>query len=117
VSVAQVLHCWGWDDMLRATKRLVSFTRVGRGALVVGNQMGSLNAGQYPMPTAQGFNYRHNEESMGRFWAQIGQETDSEWELECGMYLPQAVKDNKDASWAKVDPGMRMIWFKAERLR
>ena len=116
VHAASLLHSWGWDDMLIATKRLASLTRKQPGSMIIGNQMGSLNAGHYPMPTGEGFNYRHNVESMERFWAQLGEETGSSWRVESGMFLPPVVKENAEHSWAKSDPGMRMIWFCAERI-
>ncbi len=116
VHVASVLHCWAWDDMLRVAKRLVGFTRPRPGSLIVGNQMGSLNAGVYAMPTGNGYNYRHNVSSMGRFWKQVGEETGTEWQVESGLFLPQAVRDNLEQSWAKIDPGLRMIWFMATRV-
>lgn len=108
---ASELHCWGWNDMIIAAKCLVSLTRKVPGSLIIGNQMGSLDAGQYDMPTGKGVNYRHNVESMERFWRQIGQETGSEWNVVSGMFLPPVVKENMQHSWAKSDPNMRMIWF------
>ena len=115
VHAASLLHSWGWDDMITATKRLLSLTRKQAGSMVIGNQMGSLDAGQYAMPTGKGFNYRHNVESMERFWCQVGEETGTTWKVEAGMFLPAAVKENLNHSWAKLDPNMRMIWFCATR--
>ncbi|KAL2045828.1 hypothetical protein ABVK25_012033 [Lepraria finkii] len=113
VHVASVLHSWGWDDMICVAKRLVGFTRPKPGSMIVGNQMGSLNAGEYPMPTGKAFNYRHNVETMERFWKQVGEETGSEWKVESGLFLPAVVKENQGQSWAKNDQGLRMIWFMA----
>ena len=115
VHVASVLHVFDWDHMLRAAKRLVELTRAQKGALIVGNQMGSSNPGEYPMPTAQGRNYRHNEESMARFWKQVGDETGTSWEVQSGLFHPQVIKDNAQHSWAKADPGLGMIWFMITR--
>ena len=104
VHAASVLHCWDWDDMIRATKRLVSLTRPEPGSLIVGNQMGSLNAGRYDMPTVKGYNYRHNVESMERFWKQVEEESRTRWKVESGLYLPAVVKESQEHSWAKSDP-------------
>ena len=116
VHAASLLHSWGWDDMITAMKRLISLTRKQAGSMVIGNQMGSLDAGQYAMPTGKGFNYRHNVESMYKFWRQVGEETGTRWNVEAGMFLPAVVKENLQHSWAKSDPNMRMIWFCATRL-
>ena len=115
VHVASVLHSWAWDDMLRVAKRLVSLTRAVPGSMIIGNQMGSLNPGEYPMPTGKGCNYRHDVASMEKFWRQVGEETGSQWKVESGLFLPAAVRENQEQSWAKSDPGLRMIWFMATR--
>ena len=116
IHVASVLHSWQWDEQIFAAKRLVSLTKPVAGSLIVGNQLGSLNAGEYAMPTGKGYNYRHDEASMRRFWGQVGEETGSDWKIDSGLFLPPAVKENLEQSWAKNDPGMRMIWFMASRL-
>jgi hypothetical protein len=115
VNAASLLHSWGWNDMITATKRLVSLTRKQPGSMIIGNQMGSLDAGQYAMPTGKGFNYRHNVESMERFWRQVGEETSSSWDVESDLFLPPVVRENLEQSWAKTDPNIRMIWFCARR--
>ena len=115
VHAASLLHCWGWDEMIMAAKRLVSFTVKQPGSIIVGNQMGSLDAGQYPMPTGKGFNYRHNVQSMERFWSQVGRETDTSWKVVSQLFLPPVVMENSQHSWAKADPNLRMIWFCATR--
>lgn len=116
LHAASLLHSWGWDDMITATKRLISLTRKLPGSMIIGNQMGSLDAGQYPMPTGKGFNFRHNVDSMEKFWTQVGEETGSSWKVESELFLPQVVKENMEHSWAKADPNLRMIWFCAERI-
>ena len=116
VHAASLLHCWGWDDMITATKRLVSLSRPQPGSLIIGNQMGSLDPGQYPMPTGKGFNYRHDVQSMERFWQQIEEETGSTWKVQADLFLPPVVKENMNHSWAKSDPNLRMIWFYATRI-
>lgn len=116
VHAASVLHCWAWDDMVRAAKRLVPLTKPQPGSMIIGNQMGSLDAGEYPMPTGKGYNYRHDEASMARFWERVGVETGSRWKVESGLFLPAVVKENLQQSWAKSDPGLRMIWFIVTRI-
>lgn len=115
VHAASLLHSWDWDDMVTATKRLVSLTRKQPGSMIIGNQMGSLDAGQYPMPTGKGFNYRNNVESMERFWRQIGEEIASSWDVESDLFLSPVVKENLKHSWAKSDLNIQMIWFCAKR--
>ena len=116
IHVASVLHSWAWDEQIHAAKRLVSLSKPQSGSMIIGNQMGSLNAGEYPMPTGKGYNYRHDETSMARLWSQVGEETGTRWEVESGLFEPAAVKENREQSWAKSDPGLRMIWFMVTRV-
>ncbi|KAJ6572226.1 hypothetical protein B0H19DRAFT_1256125 [Mycena capillaripes] len=116
IHVASVLHVWAWEQMVQAAKRLVSLSRPQPGSIIVGNQMGSSNPGEYLMPTAKGVNYRHDPKSMERFWKQIGEETGTSWKVEAGMFISEVVKQNLQHSWAKVDPGMGAIWFMATRV-
>ena len=114
VFASSFLHVFDWDQMLLAVIRLVSLARPQAGSMTAGKQMGSVVAGQCKMPTASGFNYRHNVESMQRFWQQVGKETDSTWKVEAELYEGLfELAENKHHAWA--DPNTRMIWFCAIR--
>ena len=108
------LHVWDWHDMIVATKRLVSFTKANKGSMVVGRQLGSVNAISHAMPTKGGSNWRHNVQSMERFWKQVGEETGSEWKVEAALDDGAELKENKGHTWS--EPGMRMISWSAVRL-
>ncbi|KAJ7669459.1 hypothetical protein DFH06DRAFT_184831 [Mycena polygramma] len=118
IHVASVLHVWAWDRMLQAAKRLVSLSRPRAGSIIVGSQMGSSSPGEYPTPMAKQFetHYRHDPQSMQRFWKQVGEETGTSWEVEAGMYMSEVIEQNSHNSWAKMDPGMGMLWFMATRI-
>lgn len=119
VQVSQVLHVFDWDEMMVAAKRMVALGRAVPRTLIAGTQIGSRNAGSYGMPrrnVGTGKHYRHNSESMATFWAQVGKETDSQWAVECAEIYSPAVEQNKNAWWAKADPGGCMISFCAQRL-
>lgn len=81
--------------------------------MVVGKQPGSLNAGQHRMPTASGFNFWHNAESMRRFWHQVGDETGTSWKVEADVYQGHELIENRNHAWS--EPEMRMVWFSATR--
>ena len=109
------LHVWDWDEMIVAAKRLVSLTKAKKGSMIVGRQLGGVNASSHQMPTKGGSNWRHNVESMGEFWTQVGKETGSEWEVEAALDEGlKELKGNKEHSWS--EPGMRMISWSAVRL-
>lgn len=108
------LHVWDWDEMIVATKRLVSFTKARKGSMVVGRQLGSVSASSHEMPTKGGSNWRHDIESMKSFWKQVGDETGSEWEVEAALDDGAELKENKGHGWS--EPGMRMLSWSAVRL-
>ena len=98
--------------MLRATKRLVSFLKPQQpGVMVVGRQLGSLQPGSHSMPKKEWSSYRHNVESMRRFWEQLGAETGSKWRVEGELYEGEELKGNENHTWS--ESGMRMLWFTA----
>ena len=113
VFASSLLHFWDWDHMLLAAIRLVSFTKSKKGSMVVGRQMGSLEAGSYSMPGMGGRVYRHNVESMKTFWDQVGVRTESKWRVDAGLYESEELKDERSQAWA--EPSLRTIWFTAVR--
>ena len=88
-------------------------TRPCQGPMIVGRQLGSLNAGQYKMPTSSGFDCRHNKESLRRFWQQVGDETSTIWRVEAELYQGLELTENRSHAWS--EPDMRMVWFSAVR--
>ena len=117
IQASQALHVFDLDDMVQAAKNLVALSRTQPGSIIAGNQMGSHNPGSYEMLkscTCTGRMYRHNEESMERFWQRVGQETGTRWKVVCKEIYSEAVVKSRNAWWA--DPGMFMIWFSAVRL-
>ena len=107
------LHVWDWDDMGKAARCLVSMIRPCQGSMIVGTQLGSLNAGQYKMPTSSGFNYQYDKESLGRFGQQVGDETSTRWEVEAELFQGLELTENRSHAWS--EPDMRMVWFSAVR--
>ena len=114
VFCSSFLHVFDWDQMVLAVKRLVALTKPRAGSLVVSKQLGSVNAGRQKMPTSSGFNYRHNAESIKRFWVQVGEETGTRWDVEADIYEGLwELGDNQNHAWS--EPNQRMLWFKAKR--
>ncbi|KAJ9604881.1 hypothetical protein H2200_010996 [Cladophialophora chaetospira] len=94
VYASSVLHLWGWDGMLAAAKRLVELTSDTPGTMIVGKQLGSLDAKECPMP--YGVAYRHNVGSMKSFWEQISRETGTRWLVEAETSESEAVTENRN---------------------
>ncbi|KAL9094201.1 MAG: hypothetical protein Q9165_003616 [Trypethelium subeluteriae] len=115
IFASSLLHVWDLDDMMAAAKQLVSFTKPKLGSTIIGRQMGtSGEARTLHMPTKKGSNYRHNLESMSRFWVQVGEETSTEWRFEGGLSEgEQMIKANMNHAWS--EPNMCMLWFMVSR--
>lgn len=113
IFCSSFLHVWPWDEMIKATKRLVELTEGRPGAIICGKQLASKEAGHYTMPNAHNQNYRHNEESMARFWDQVSQETGTKWEVQSGFYAGIELDKNRMHAWS--EPNQGMIWFCATR--
>ena len=114
INVVQVLHSWDYDDQLKAAVNLVAFSRPKPGSLIAGDQMGSVKAGSYPMPSEGGSHYRHNVESFQAFWKEVGERTKTRWDVEAALEGSQAIKDNEKSKY--MDQDVRMIRFCCERL-
>ncbi len=111
VFASSFLHLWDWADMKAVAKRLVAFTVKKPGTVVLGRQLGSLTAGSRSMPTHRRSHYRHNVESMRKFWGEVGEETGSKWEVEGGLQEGKEVNENMQHAWA--EPEMRILWWTA----
>ena len=115
INVVQVLHSWDYEDQLKAAVNLVAFSRPKPGSLIAGDQMGSVKAGSYPLPSEGGSHYRHNVESFQAFWKEVGERTGTRWVVEdAGLEGSQAIKDNEKSKY--IDQSTHMIRFCCERL-
>ena len=85
--------------MTKAAKSLASMTRPCQGSMIVGKQLGSINVGQYKMPTFSEFKFRHDKESMKGFWQQVWNETATSWKVEANMYQGAGLTENNSHAW------------------
>ena len=115
VYMSSFPHLWGRDRQKKALRRLAGLMRNKPGSMMVGRQIGSLAAGEYPVPAGDGFSYRHNPGSMAALWKEIEQEVGACWEVESGMIYLEYIKDARNLSWGREDPGIAVVWFCATR--
>ncbi|EPE28840.1 S-adenosyl-L-methionine-dependent methyltransferase [Glarea lozoyensis ATCC 20868] len=108
LSVTQVLHQWDWDAQVKVAKVLTTFTKPG--SLIVGNQIGNPNAQEVTLKSVSVPMWRHNPASFEKFWAQVGNETGTKWEVQCWMRSFQEMSwDSKDGAW--MEEGVGIIEF------
>lgn len=112
---SSLFHLWDYGTQLKAATRLVSLLRDQVGVIVVGRQLGSIFAGEYPLTGfSDGTQYRHNFESLKGFWLDVGQATGTQWKVEAELKVEDVVQQNLKSSWG--DSNMRMIWWSATRI-
>ncbi|KAK4500111.1 hypothetical protein PRZ48_008297 [Zasmidium cellare] len=113
IVVSQVLHQWVWEQQVRGATALVALTKPG--SLVVGNQMGKVEAGDV---VPQGFTvplYVQSPESFAKLWEEVGAATGTLWETQ-GCLHPWAHigVDSKDAAF--MGPDVSILEFVARRI-
>lgn len=113
INVGAVLHQFTWERQIEASKRLVEFSKSG--TILVGYQVGAEEAGNWELEYVKGLVvWRHNPQSWGRMWTQVGEETDTKWDAKAWL------RDWDGMGWNAADhawqPGdARIIVFVVER--
>ncbi|KAI9719485.1 MAG: hypothetical protein M1828_006192 [Chrysothrix sp. TS-e1954] len=112
VTIQQVLHLWSWEQQIQAAKRLCIFTK-GKGSMVTGFQVGNVEAKTVDLQWLKA--YRHNPESLTRFWDQVGRETNTLWHCQAVLKTwDEAGVDPKDGE--VLETGARVLEFVATRM-
>jgi hypothetical protein len=78
ISISAVLHQWSWEDQVEAAKKLVAYSKVG--SLVVGHQIGNIEAKSVVNPHFGVTQYQHDPTSFGKLWDEVGVATGPMWE-------------------------------------
>lgn len=106
------MHQWNWKDQVEAAKKLVAFAKSD--ALVVGYQIGNVEAKKVINPALQVPQWRHNPESFAKMWSQVGAETGSMWETQAWLRSWEDMGwDPADQAW--MDPGDTVMFFVVTR--
>lgn len=114
VSISAVLHQWDWDNQVMAAKKVALFTK-GPGALIVGYQIGNVEAKQIWNKGLQSHHWRHTPESFAKLWDQVGAETSTAWKTEGELLSFEEMGwDPEDNRW--MEPGDKALNFVVTRL-
>lgn len=74
MSTNSFFHLFNWDQQKKASLRVVKLLKPKKDSLVVGRQLGNAKPGEHSRWTKEGTAYRHNIESLQKFWDEIGEE-------------------------------------------
>ncbi|CAI7624829.1 unnamed protein product [Penicillium glandicola] len=113
ISISAVMHQWNWKGQVEAAKKLVAFARSD--ALVVGHQIGNVEAKEVVNPTLQVPQWRHDPVSFEKMWDQVGAETGSMWETQAWSHSWEDMGwDPADQAW--LEPGAKVLSFVVSRI-
>ncbi|KAJ9249617.1 hypothetical protein DTO207G8_6591 [Paecilomyces variotii] len=82
IHTGSFFHLFDWDQQVAIAKQAVSILRHRPGSLIVGRQVGHVEAKEDPRRSGAGLRYKHNPESWQKLWDQVGSETGSKWKVE-----------------------------------
>ncbi|KAJ8119119.1 hypothetical protein OPT61_g7 [Boeremia exigua] len=94
VHAASFFHLFDWNDQIAAAKVIVGLLNTSSSNLILGRQIGRVEAGNFTVQIEQQnkTRYWHNLESWTRLWKQVGDETGTKWKVEAYF------DDNSDSS-------------------
>ncbi|KAL9616311.1 MAG: hypothetical protein Q9160_008806 [Pyrenula sp. 1 TL-2023] len=110
IHASSLLHLFTWEEQVRAASRLVGFTKAKAGCMILGRQVGALEAGEYRGLHEGSSSFRHNVETFQRLWAEVGQMTGSKWKVDAQMDLEDVTPGvNLGQKW--MEAGTRRLHF------
>ena len=112
IHINSFLHLFDWEGQVRSGKQLARLLKKVKGAVIVGRQLGSLEAGEFPL-IGEGASFRHNIKSFEKLWRQIGDEVGCKWRVEAELDDADFLANCKGNVWS--EPSMRMIGFSVFR--
>lgn len=87
VYTGSFFHLFQHDEQFDAAKRVIQLLKPEKGAMIVGRQVGNVNAGEY---TDEGYTGgrgqgRHNPKTWTDFWDKVGEATGTKWKVDAEM--------------------------------
>ncbi|KAF2028655.1 hypothetical protein EK21DRAFT_101686 [Setomelanomma holmii] len=107
-------HLFSWDDQVKAAKRVVELLKPEPGVMIFGRQGAKPNAGSFAKINTLHTAYWHNVESWAKMWEQVGEETDTKWEVNSSLGEEDVTSRLRMSSLVPV--GTRHMTFTVRRL-
>lgn len=113
IYAGSFLHLFSYAESIEVCKRLVKLLREKKDSLILGRQVGNVDAGDYVQKINKGGKmYRHNAESFKKMWEEIGEATRTKWRVECEFTLLESLSEEERKM---IGPGMGLIRFSVFR--
>lgn len=114
IYAGSFLHLFGYEQQVQVCVRIVKLLREKPGSLLVGRQVGHVDAGVMPHRTnPDNKMFRQNVESFKEMWVTVGEMTGTKWKVEASLSTVEYGEKQKE--WQN-DPGLRRIQFSVFRL-
>ncbi|KAH7386098.1 hypothetical protein BKA66DRAFT_415218 [Pyrenochaeta sp. MPI-SDFR-AT-0127] len=85
VWASSFFHLFDWDGQVKAAKRTIQLLKPAPGSFICGRQGGKADPGTFVHVKKELTSYWHNEESWTKLWKQVGEETDTKWEVDASL--------------------------------
>lgn len=109
-------HLFNWDRQVKIAKLFVSLLNPKAGVLVIGRQMGNVEAGEYlGRGLSDKTRYRHNDESLKRMWKLVGDETGTNWQVDVRISNSELARIH-GSQFGRVPPGSCVLSYTVRRL-
>lgn len=92
INATHLIHVFGPEDQKKLIKRFIRLLKQERDVMVTGRMTGHLEAGYHTganvMSTTKsgGDIWEHNPESFQKLWKEVGEETGTEWDVQCWFW-------------------------------
>ncbi|RDW67588.1 hypothetical protein BP6252_08984 [Coleophoma cylindrospora] len=114
VYIGAFLHLFGYDEQVQICKRIVQLTRPVKGTMVLGRQVGNVDAAEKPHRTNKGqVMFQHNTESFQKMWNAVGDATATKWSVRAE--LVNVEEEFRQARGETHGPGLRRLRFTVVR--
>lgn len=111
IQAASFFHLFDLETQKVIARRVVKLLRPVKGSLIVGRQVGNVEAGEIAnRVTTSKMMFRHNDESWKAMWKEIGDETGTQWDVQAKLLE----WDSTHTTWS--DKSVRRLQFSVRRL-
>ena len=113
VYVGLFLHLFDGEGQKAACQKIVQLLKNEKGALILGQQIGSVTPCQVPKGVGSNM-FKHNTESFEKLWQEVGEATGTEWKVTANLDYGLGT-DSFKKIWD--DSTTRRLVFEVERIR